>query len=268
MTEGSNTCHHKCWFKHIKYTDLLRVLTNLVEEWKRCFRLLETDCLRLGFCSFDVSERTRYVRSLLTNSHQEQTEPAMLLLLKAKAFNWTINRSTMCKKKVCVERCYEAFVCSCYKRWKQTCLEAETQTGWGVRVFRETKTGETEAHRVRVCLGAAKSRRSGGSRHRKKYYLQLLSRISPASNAVLSVVLSVMPIFRRPCFHEIKRHVIAPRVNSVADWTIQEAEKLFTACKWPSERPSHHKTNHASSSLAVSMGGGWTRGNFPFIHRY
>lgn len=122
--------------------------------------------------------------------------------------------------------------------------------------FCETKMGETEVHRVRACLRAAKSRRSGGECHRKKHYLQLLSCVSPASNAVLSVVLSVMPIFRRPCFHEIKRHVIAPHVNSVADWTILEAEKLFTACKWPSVRPSHHKTNHASSSLAVSIGGG------------
>lgn len=122
--------------------------------------------------------------------------------------------------------------------------------------------GETEVHHVRVRLRAAKSRRSGGSHHRKKYYLQLLRCVSPASNAVLSVVLSVMPIFRRPCFHEIKRHIIAPHVNSAADWTIREAEKLFTACKWPSERPSHHKTNHASSSLAVSMGGGGQGGTF------
>lgn len=122
--------------------------------------------------------------------------------------------------------------------------------------------GETEVCRVRVCLRAAKWRRSGGSCHRMKYYLKLLSCVSPASNAVLSVVLSVMPIFRRPCFHEIKRHIIAPRVNSAADWTIREAEKLFTACKWPSERPSHHKTNHANSSLAVSMGGGGQGGTF------
>lgn len=124
-----------------------------------------------------------------------------------------------------------------------------------VCVFFERKMGETEVFRVRVCLRAAKWWRSGGSCHRKKYYLKLLSCVSPASNAVLSVVLSVMPIFRRPCFHEIKRHIIAPRVNSAADWTIREAEKLFTACKWPSERPSHHKTNHANSSLAVSMVG-------------
>lgn len=136
------------------------------------------------------------------------------------------------------------------------------KTAQDVRVFREAKMGETEVRPVRVCLRAAKLRRSKGSRQRKKYYLQLLSCVSPASNAVLSVVLSVMPIFRRPCFHEIKRHIIAPRVNSAADWTIRKAEKLFTACKWPSERPSHHKTNHASSSLAVSVGGGGQGGTF------
>ena len=36
---------------------LLRVLTNLEEEAKRCFRLLETDCFRLGFWSLDGSAR-------------------------------------------------------------------------------------------------------------------------------------------------------------------------------------------------------------------
>lgn len=131
-----------------------------------------------------------------------------------------------------------------------------TKTAWGVRVFFVKQKWVKQRCIVCVCLRAAKSSRSGGTCHRMKYYLQLSSCVSPASNAVLSVVLSVMPIFRRPCFHEIKRHIIAPRVNSTADWTILEAEKLFTACKWPSVRPSHRKTNHASSSLAVSIGGG------------
>lgn len=64
-----------------------------------------------------------------------------------------------------------------------------------------------------------------------------------------------MPIFRRPCFREIKRHVIAPRVNSGADGTIHLAEKLFTPWKWPSERASHRESDHASPSLCVSTGG-------------
>lgn len=167
----------------------------------------------------------------------------MPLLLKAKIFNWTINRDT----KLLLYLLHAIFT-----KDKSKHVRKERKVCWCSAKLKWVKQS------VRACLRAAKLRRSGGSHHRKKYYLQLLSCVSPASNAVLSVVLSVMPIFRRPCFHEIKRHVIAPRVNSTADWTIREAEKLFTACKWPSERPSHHKTNHASSSLAVSMrrGGG------------
>lgn len=40
-------------------TNLFNVFTNLLDELKRCFRLLETDCFLLGFCSFDASENER-----------------------------------------------------------------------------------------------------------------------------------------------------------------------------------------------------------------
>ena len=40
-------------------TNLFSVFTNLLEELKRCFRLLETDCFLLGFWSFDASENKR-----------------------------------------------------------------------------------------------------------------------------------------------------------------------------------------------------------------
>lgn len=37
-------------------TNLFSVLTNFLDELKRCFRLLETDCFLLGFCSLEASE--------------------------------------------------------------------------------------------------------------------------------------------------------------------------------------------------------------------
>lgn len=40
-------------------TNLFRVFTNLLELLKRCFRLLDTDCFLLGFCSFDTSKNKR-----------------------------------------------------------------------------------------------------------------------------------------------------------------------------------------------------------------
>lgn len=100
----------------------------------------------------------------------------------------------------------------------------------------------------------------GESGHRQTGYLEHFSCVSPASRAAISAHISAMPIFRRPCFHEIKRHVIGPRVNSRADGTIHLAEKLFTTWKWPSERASHRESNHASPSLCVSIAGAWKGG--------
>lgn len=43
--------------RHI--TNLFRVFTNLLDELKRCFRLLDTDCFLLGFCGFEASKNKR-----------------------------------------------------------------------------------------------------------------------------------------------------------------------------------------------------------------
>lgn len=59
--------------------DLFRVFTNLLEELKRCFRLLDTDCFLLGFCDLDTSTKQEKLRSSM-HANKERQERIKTLL--------------------------------------------------------------------------------------------------------------------------------------------------------------------------------------------
>lgn len=58
-------------------SDLFSVFTNLLEELKRCFRLLETDCFLLGFCSLETSKEKDERR-------RKQVKTAVIFQLQSK----------------------------------------------------------------------------------------------------------------------------------------------------------------------------------------
>lgn len=61
ILSGTNAAVVRDYFKQRRrhITNLFRVFTNLLEELKRCFRLLDTDCFLLGFCVFEASKNKR-----------------------------------------------------------------------------------------------------------------------------------------------------------------------------------------------------------------
>lgn len=62
ILSGTNAALVRDYFKQRRsrnVTNLFRVFTNLLDELKRCFRLLDTDCFLLGFCGFEASKNKR-----------------------------------------------------------------------------------------------------------------------------------------------------------------------------------------------------------------
>lgn len=105
---------------------------------------------------------------------------------KQTHLNWIIIRSTIFiwaeYSNVTKQLLYLS--CSVVTKDKSGRVWRSTKTAWGIRVFRETKTGEAEVRRARVHLGVLNwEGQEGHATERKKHYLQLLScfKCSPIS---------------------------------------------------------------------------------------